>query len=150
MSMKKSISLTKEGKAELEKELKELIAERPAIAERIATARSFGDLSENEEYSSARAEQKTAENRILEIEDILKNAKVIRNVSHDKVVMGATVTVSLGGKKSTYSLVSPVEADPLNGKISNESPIGKALFGKTAGDEFSMPNGTTGKIVEIS
>lgn len=149
MSMKKTISLTKEGKAELEKELAELIAERPGITERIATARSFGDLSENEEYSSARAEQKTVENRILEIEDILKSAKVIRNVSHDKVVMGATVTVSLGGKKSTYSLVSPVEADPLNGKISNESPIGKALLGKSAGDEFSMPNGTKGKIVEI-
>lgn len=148
--MKKSISLTKEGKAELEKELEELIAERPAIAERIATARSFGDLSENEEYSSARSEQKTAENRILEIEDILKNAKVIRNVSHDKVVMGATVTVSLSGKKSTYSIVSPVEADPLGGKISDKSPIGVALLGKSAGDEFSMPNGAKGKIVEIA
>lgn len=148
--MKRVINLTKEGKAELEQELAELVAERPAIAERIATARSFGDLSENEEYSSARAEQKTVENRILEIEDILKNAKVIRNVAHDKVVMGATVTVSLGGKKQTYAIVSPVEADPLDGKVSNESPIGKALFGKSAGDKFSMPNGTEGKIVEIS
>ena len=96
--MKKTVSLTAEGKAELEKELAELIAQRPEIAERIATARSFGDLSENEDYSAARSEQKTAENRILEIEDILKSAKVIRNVKHDKVAMGATVTITLAKK----------------------------------------------------
>ena len=147
--MKKTISLTKEGKAELEAELADLVAQRPAIAERIATARSFGDLSENEEYSSARAEQKTVENRILEIEDILKSAKVIRNVSHDKVTMGATVTVKLSGKDTTYSIVSPVEADPLSGKISDQSPIGKALFGKSAGEDFVLPNGNRGKIVAV-
>ena len=70
--MKKSINITEEGRTALQKELAELISERPAISERIATARAFGDLSENEEYSSARAEQKRAETRILEIEDILK------------------------------------------------------------------------------
>lgn len=147
--MKKTISLTKEGKAELEKELEGLIAQRPAIAERIATARAFGDLSENEEYSSARAEQKTVENRILEIEDILKNAKIIRNVSHDKVVMGATVTVSISGKKQTYSIVGAVEANPLEGKVSDVSPIGKAMFGKSVGDKFTLPNGKEGKITAI-
>jgi len=72
--IKKSVSLTAEGKKELEEELDELIKNRPAVAERIATARAFGDLSENEEYSSARNEQKVAEGRILEIQDILKNA----------------------------------------------------------------------------
>lgn len=148
--MKKSISLTKEGKAELEKELESLIAQRPAIAERIATARAFGDLSENEEYSSARAEQKTIENRILEIEDILKNAKTIRNVSHDKVVMGATVTVQMNRKKVEYLIVGAVEANPLEGKISDVSPIGKAMFGKTVGDEFTLPNGNKGKILSIA
>lgn len=147
--MKKTISLTKEGKAELEQELADLIAGRPAIAERIATARAFGDLSENEEYSSARAEQKTAENRILEINDILKSAKVIRNVAHDKVVIGATVTVNLGGKETTYAVVSPVEADPLDGKISDKSPIGKALLGRSAGEEFTLPNGNQGKIIKV-
>ena len=76
--MKKTVNLTKDGKAELEAELEALKAQRPAIAERIATARAFGDLSENEEYSSARSEQKQVENRILEIEDILKSAKIIR------------------------------------------------------------------------
>ena len=148
--MKKSISLTKEGKAELEKELEGLIAQRPAIAERIATARAFGDLSENEEYSSARAEQKTVENRILEIEGILKNAKIIRNVSHDKVVMGATVTVQINGKKQEYSIVGAVEANPLEGKVSDVSPIGKAMFGKSIGDKFTLPNGKEGKIIDIA
>ena len=147
--MKKIISLTKEGKAELEKELEGLIAQRPAIAERIATARAFGDLSENEEYSSARSEQKTVENRILEIEDILKNAKIIRNVSHDKVVMGATVTVQMNRKKQTYTIVGAVEANPLEGKISDVSPIGKAMFGKSVGDSFTLPNGNSGKITNI-
>ena len=147
--MKKTVSLTKDGKAELEKELEELIGQRPAIAERIATARAFGDLSENEEYSSARAEQKQVENRILEIEEILKSAKIIRNASHDKVSMGATVTVTISGKKNTYSVVGAVEADPLNGRISDVSPIGKALMGKKVGDSFELPNGNTGKITEI-
>ena len=147
--MKKTVSLTKEGKAELEKELEELIGQRPAIAERIATASAFGDLSENEEYSSARSEQKQVENRILEIEEILKSAKIIRNASHDKVAMGASVTVSISGKKSTYTVVGTVEADPLNGRISDVSPIGKALMGKKVGDTFELPNGTKGKIANI-
>lgn len=148
--MKKTVNLTKEGKAELEAELENLKAQRPAIAERIATARAFGDLSENEEYSSARAEQKQVENRILELEDILKNAKVIRNIKRDKVAVGATVKITLAGKRQTYSVVGPVEADPLNGKISDQSPIGQALIGKKAGDSFVLPNGNKGKIIEIS
>ena len=146
---KKTISLTKQGRADLEAELEELIARRPQIAERLQIARSFGDLSENQEYSDARAEQKSVENRIAEIEDILKNAKLIRNAAHDKVSMGATVTISLAGKKQTYSIVGPVEADPLNGKISDASPIGKALMGKKIGDKFELPNGNTGKISKI-
>lgn len=146
---KKTISLTKQGRADLEAELEELIARRPQIAERLQIARSFGDLSENQEYSDARTEQKSVENRIAEIEDILKNAKLIRNAAHDKVSMGATVTISLAGKKQTYSIVGPVEADPLNGKISDASPIGKALMGKKVGDKFELPNGNTGKISKI-
>ena len=147
--MKKTISLTKEGKAKLEEELAELIAARPAITERIATARAFGDLSENEEYSSARAEQKQAENRILEIEEILKTAKTIRSAAHSTAVLGATVTIELGGEEKTYDIVSPIEADPLNNKISDQSPIGKALLGKKPGDEFTLPNGKTGVIKGI-
>ena len=147
--IKKSISLTADGKKELEDELKKLISERPEIAERIAVARSFGDLSENEEYSSARNEQKIAEGRILEIQEILKNAKVIRGGKKDKVVLGAKVTLSMGGRKVEYTLVGPTEANPLEGKISNEAPIGKALFGRKAGESFDF-NGKKVKIIEIA
>lgn len=147
--MKKNVNLTKDGKKALEEELKELVARRPEIAEKIATARAFGDLSENEEYSSARSEQKTVENRILEIEDILKNAKVIRSTAHAKVALGATVKVKIGNKEQTYSIVGPVEANPLEGKISNESPIGKALLGLSVGESTEW-NGKTYKVTEIA
>jgi len=147
--IKKSISLTAEGKQELEKELEELIANRPAITERIATARAFGDLSENEEYSSARNEQKLAESRILEIEEILKNASIIKGGKKDKVVLGASVTLDMGGKKVDYTIVGPTEANPLEGKLSNESPIGKLVFGKKAGESFDF-NGKKVKIVSIN
>jgi transcription elongation factor GreA len=146
--IKKSISLTAEGKKELEKELEELIANRPAITERIATARAFGDLSENEEYSSARNEQKLAESRILEIEEILKNASIIKGGKKDKVVLGASVSLDMGGKKVDYTIVGPTEANPLEGKLSNESPIGKLVFGKKAGESFDF-NGKKVKILEI-
>jgi len=146
--IKKNISLTATGKKELEAELKELIEGRPAIAEKIATARSFGDLSENEEYSSARNEQKVAENRIAEIQEILKNAKVIRGGKKDKVALGATVVLTLSGRKMEYTLVGPTEANPLEGKISNESPIGKALLGHKMGDAFEF-NGKKVRIMEI-
>ena len=146
--IKKSINLTSEGKKALEKELDELIKGRPAIAEKIATARAFGDLSENEEYSSARNEQKMAESRILEIQDILKNAKIIRGGKKDKVALGATVSLRMSGKKVEYTLVGPTEANPLEGKISNESPIGKILMGHKVDEELDF-NGKKIKILEI-
>ena len=147
--IKKSISLTAGGKKELEAELERLIASRPEITERIATARAFGDLSENEEYSSARNEQKIAEGRIIEIQEILKNAKIIRGGKKDTVVLGATVKLDMGGREVTYVLVGPTEANPLEGKISNESPIGKVIFGRKVGESFDF-NGKTIKIEEIS
>ena len=146
--IKKSVSLTAEGKKELEKELEELISSRPAIAERIATARAFGDLSENEEYSSARNEQKIAEGRILEIQEILKSAKIIKAGKKSKIDLGATVVLDMGGREVTYTLVGPTEANPLEGKVSNESPIGKALLGRKAGEEFDF-NGRKVKIINI-
>ncbi len=146
--IKKSVNLTAAGKKDLEKELDELIKSRPAIAERIATARAFGDLSENEEYSSARNEQKIAESRILEIQDILKNAKIIRGGKKDKVVLGATIVLDMGGRTVEYALVGPTEANPLEGKISNESPIGKAIFGHKAGETVEF-NGKKVTITEI-
>lgn len=146
--IKKSINLTAEGKKELEKELDTLIKGRPAIADKIATARAFGDLSENEEYSSARNEQKLAEGRILEIQEILKNAKIIRGGKKTKVDLGAVVKLDMGGREVSYTVVGPTEANPLEGKISNESPIGKALLGRKAGEVFEF-NSKTVKIVEI-
>lgn len=136
--MKKTINLTKEGKTELEKELAELIAQRPGIAERIATARAFGDLSENQEYTDARSEQKNVENRILEIQETLKNAVLIKTRKSDKVNVGATVTIDMSGKKFVYTIVGPVEANPLAGKVSHESPIGKELLGRKVGEKFDF------------
>lgn len=145
---KKEVHLTADGKKELEKELADLIAKRPEIADKIATARAFGDLSENEEYSSARAEQKMTENRILEIQDILRDAKVIRGGKKTSVALGANVKLDLGGRKLEYTVVGATEADPTKGKISNESPIGKVIIGHKVGETLEF-NGKKVKILEI-
>lgn len=146
---KKTVNLTAAGKAELEAELNELISQRPAIAERIATARAFGDLSENQEYTDARAEQKTVENRIIEIEEILKNAEIIKTRKTDKIAIGSTVVIDMAGKEFTYTVVGPVEANPLEGKISHESPIGKELLGRKTDEEFDF-NGKKVKIKSVA
>ena len=148
--MAKTVNITAAGRKDLEKELEELKARRPEIAEKIATARSYGDLSENEDYSAARGEQKVIEGRILEIEDILLHAKIIKSGKKEKVAMGSTVTLETDGKKNTYTLVGAVEANPLEGKISNESPIGVAIFGKKVGEEVKLPNGKIFKVTEIN
>lgn len=153
--MKKQFHLTQQGVDELKKELDELIALRSDIANRIKTAREFGDLSENMEYSAARQDQERNENRITEIEHILANVQVITAPkSEDKVVLGSTVKLkSDSGKSKEFQVVGTVEADPLSGKISDESPIGQALMGKKTGDkvEIKLPAETiTYKIVEIS
>ena len=147
--MAKTVNITAAGRKELEKELEELKARRPELAEKIATARSYGDLSENEDYSAARGEQKVVEGRILEIEDILLHAKLIKSGKREKVAMGSTVTLESDGKKNTYTLVGAVEANPLEGKISNESPIGVAISGKKVGEEVKLPNGKTFKVTDI-
>lgn len=148
--MKKQYQITKEGRAELQKELEELKARRAPIAERIADARSLGDLSENADYDAAREEQGQVESRISEIDDILLNATIITPKKGSKVVVGSKVEIKTGGKKFSYMLVGPVEADPLEGKISDESPIGKALLGKKAGDSFEIdtPKGKAKYVVE--
>lgn len=151
--MKKLFLLTKEGVAELEKEHASLIAERKPVADAIKTAREFGDLAENAEYQSARQEQEKLEARISEIEHILLNVEIIGKPRGDsKVQIGSTVTLKNGSTKK-FQVVGTVEADPLNGKISDESPIGKALLGKKLGDkvEIITPAETsTYKIVAIT
>ncbi len=151
--MNKSFLLTKEGVAELEKELAGLIAERKPVADAIKTAREFGDLAENAEYQSARQEQEKLEARISEIEHILLNVEIIGKPKNgNKVQVGSMVTLKNGATKK-FQVVGTVEADPLNGKISDESPIGMALLGKKLGDkvEIVTPAETaTYKIAQIA
>jgi len=144
--MKKQFHLTPQGVDELKQELKELVGLRADIANRIKVAREFGDLSENMEYSAARQDQERNEARISEIEYILASAKLITAPKTDgKVVLGSTVKLkSDKGKPKEFQVVGTVEADPLNGKISDESPIGIALMGKKHGEsiEIKLPSET--------
>ena len=154
-TMNKKFSLTQAGIDELTSELNALIAERGPVAQSIKTAREFGDLSENAEYQSARQEQEKLEARISEVEHILNNVEVIVKPKGDsKVQLGSTVTLENGKSVTkTFQVVGTVEADPLEGKISDESPIGQALLGQKLGDEVEIktPSETsTFKITKIS
>jgi transcription elongation factor GreA len=153
--MKKQYHLTAEGLAELQAELAELTSKRTEIAEEIATARSQGDLAENAEYQSAKEEQSRNEARIEEVNHIIQNAELIRaGASNGKVSLGSNVTLkSEDGKTKQFQVVGTVEADPLNGKISDESPIGQALMGKKEGEEVEIKtpaDTTTYKITSIA
>lgn len=152
--MKKQFRLTQSGVDELQSEVDALIAKRPAIADAIKTARELGDLAENAEYQSARAEQDRTEARISEIENILLNAEIIKKPRGDnKVQLGSVVKLKGSGKTKEFQVVGTVEADPLSGKISDESPIGQALIGKQVGEsvEIKTPTDTTAyKIADIS
>ena len=141
--MNKVYQITESGQRELERELDELKSRRGEIADKIAAARDFGDLSENAEYDAAREAQGLLETRITEIETILQNASIIQAGSSSTVVLGSTVELEANGKAVVYTVVGPVEADPLEGKVSNESPIGQALMGKAVGDTvtISTPKG---------
>lgn len=150
--IQKAYQITAEGKAELEKELEELKSRRGEVADKISNARDFGDLSENAEYDAAREEQGLLETRIAEIEDIITNADIIKAKGKSAVGLGSKVELKAGAKKFTYTIVGPVEANPLEGKVSNESPIGMALYGKKVGDKavISTPKGdTTYEVVSI-
>ena len=138
--MNKLFHLTSQGVGELQTELEQLISQRGIIADRIKTAREFGDLGENMEYTAARQDQERSETRISEIEHILKNVKVITAPKSDgKVTLGSKVKLKTeDGKTQEFQVVGTVEADPLNGKISDESPIGKALMGKKNGEEVEI------------
>lgn len=148
--MKKTYQITVDGRKELEKELEQLINRRSEVSDRIAEARDYGDLSENAEYDSAREEQGIVETRIAEIEDILMHAEVIKGRKSDKVQLGSTVVVKTGKREMTYKIVGSVEADPLEGKISNESPLGTQIMGKRVGESASVttPKGTTDYAIE--
>ena len=136
--MKKAYQITSEGRKELEAELAALKSRRGDIADKIAEARDYGDLSENAEYDAAREEQGLVESRVAEIEDILQNAELIKTSRKSTIGLGSKVELKNGAKTIHYHIVGPVEANPAEGKISNESPIGLALMGKKEGDKATV------------
>jgi transcription elongation factor GreA len=152
----KPVLITREGLRKIEEEYEELVGNRRReVAERIKHARDFGDIAENAEYTEAKNEQGLVEGRIMTLEAMLRNAVVIEEAQREKgvVAVGASVKVSDGSEDEVYSIVGPAEADPLKGMISNESPLGRALLGKRAGDEveWSSPMGTSRiKIVAVN
>ncbi len=158
MAAAKQVILTSEGLEKLEKELEYLkTVKRQEVAAEIKVALGYGDLSENSEYDEAKNKQAQMEIRIVEIEAMLKNAKVIdeTEISTDTVSLGCTVTVFdiEFDEELQYNIVGSTEADPSNGKISDESPVGSALLGKKVGDivEVPAPAGSIElKVIEIN
>ena len=148
--------LTKKGLEDLQKELKQLKeVERVAVGVELKEARAQGDLSENADYDAARDKQAKIESRIIEIENMLANAVLIDDEKSNKTVkLGTTVEILRQGEKATktYTIVGTVEAKPLENKISNESPLAKAVLGKTVSDEWVLvksPNPYKVKIISI-
>lgn len=149
--------MTQAGKEKLEQELENLkTVKRKEVVERIKIARSFGDLSENSEYDAAKDEQAFVEGRITTLENMIRNAKIISEdeLSKDAVSLGSSVTfVELpDGDEETYTIVGSAEADPFEGKISNDSPIARSMLGRKVGDEVTVqtPGGEMNvKIIEI-
>lgn len=154
MAKQTDIFLTKEGLAELEEELKDLKSnKRKEVAAALKEAKEFGDLSENTDWDDAKARQLFIEGRISEIENIIKHAQIVENKSGDSVAVGSTVDVELENGRHTFKIVGSSEANPDDGKISHESPIGKALIGKKVGEhaEVDIPAGTiTYRVIKIS
>jgi len=143
LATEKVFPMTQAGKDKLEQELEYLKSvKRKEVVERIKIARSFGDLSENSEYDSAKEEQAFVEGRITTLENMIRNAKIIAEgeMAGDSVTLGRSVTfIELpDGEEETYSIVGSAEADPFEGKISNDSPIAKSLLGKKVGDQVSV------------
>jgi transcription elongation factor GreA len=143
LATEKVFPMTQAGKEKLEQELEYLKSvKRKEVVERIKIARSFGDLSENSEYDSAKEEQAFVEGRITTLENMIRNAKIIQEeeMAGDIVGLGRSVTfVELpDGDEETYTIVGSAEADPFEGKISNDSPIAKSLIGRTVGDEVTV------------
>lgn len=152
--VEKTYPMTLEGKHKLEQELEELkTVKRGEIIERIKIARSFGDLSENSEYESAKDEQAFVEGRISTLENMIRFAQIIdnENVDSDEISIGKTVTfVELPDEEEEeYTIVGKAEADPLTGKISNDSPIAQALIGKSVGDIVTIATPGGNKEVKI-
>lgn len=155
----KKVYLTEEGLKELKNEHEELMKiKRPLIVARVSDARNMGDLSENAEYVAAREELSFIDGRIDELEELLRQAEIIKNngthtSNNASIQLGSQVTVQIDGKKEIYTVVGEWEADPVDRKISHESPLGKALLGKKVGEivEVAAPVGKISyKIVSVN
>ena len=143
----KEIVMTSEGFKKLQEELEYLkTTGRDEAAEKIRVARGFGDLSENSEYDEAKNDQAALEARIAELEAQLKHVRILdeSELSSEHVHVGSKVKLSANGKEYTYVISGVTESDPFNGKISDESPVGKAIMGLKVGEsgEAILPNGT--------
>jgi transcription elongation factor GreA len=157
MSAEKTYPMTKAGKEKIEQELEQLKSvKRKEVVERIKIARGFGDLSENSEYDAAKDEQAFVEGRISLLENMIRKAVIIEEVSDNSSTVALGKTVSFAelpdGEEETYTIVGSAEADPFEGKISNDSPIAKSLMGKQVGDKVAVqtPGGDMSvKIISI-
>lgn len=156
MSAEKQYPMTAEGKAKLERELEDLITvKRPEVVERIKIARGYGDLSENSEYDAAKDEQGFVEGRIKLVETMIRNAVIIEETAEgsDVCTIGRTVTFQEeDDEPETYQIVGSAEADPFEGRISNDSPIAKGLIGHKVGETVKIvtPGGEFNvKIIEV-
>jgi len=151
---KENIYLTSEGLEKLKKEYQHLVTvRRKEVTERIAKAREYGDISENSEYDTAKDEQSFVEGRILELEEIIKHAKTIDKAKKADIVrLGSKVKVDVNGQQDEFIIVSSIEADPMEGKISDESPVGKSLIGAKVGDVVTVASTikATYRILEIN
>jgi len=150
---KEKIILTKEGFERLKKEYEQLVnVKRKDVTVRISKAREYGDINENSEYDTAREEQSFIEGRILELQEILRGASVVSSEERSGAVqIGSKVKVEIDGDHDEFVIVSSIEADPTRGKISNESPVGKALLGAQVGDIVTVSSTikSTYKVVDV-
>lgn len=133
-----SVYLTKEGFEELVKERENLIGERPIAVGQLKAARELGDLSENGYYKASRAKLSFIDSRLTHLKSIIKNSKIITISSTNTVQIGNTVEIKNGNINHIYKLVSKFEADPMNKKISDMSPLGKALLGRKIGEKVNV------------
>lgn len=137
--MASQVQITKEGLVALKNELSDLVdKKRPKLVDRLAYARTQGDLSENSDYINAREELEFLDGRIEELETVINNAKVVSKSNGNKVALGTMVTVKQNGSKNEFNIVGEWEADPIKKKISHTSPLGRALLGKKKGEKVQV------------
>jgi transcription elongation factor GreA len=148
MEKQKIIQITKQGYEEVKAELNELLnVKRPEVVERLERARNEGDLAENSAYHDSKDDLEFLDNRIDELRNVIDNAQILNgNTRKDKVNVGTKVTLNLDGNKHVFHIVGEWEADPLNRRISHESPLGKALAGRKVGEKVEV-EAPAGKLI---